>query len=232
VAVALSLAGCASTVPLREPPPAPVPVARFLLDVEGLEAQFPGEAGGLVPTAVRVAQTAADVAEAAATVIHPEGSAVKAATDSVYTAFAEGLGRGLGVRLLPLDALKGEVPYLVGAPMGRADRVATSGRYGGALEVDVSVEVPDAGQSHWSVLGTGQAWVSGHPEMTVAVQMVGAGGAVVWRDRVRVRSAERVTLDERWVLGVRTDRSRPDGSTLPALMREAVSKMVRRNAEG
>lgn len=226
-ALAVLLGGCASTVPFRPvaSPPQDVVVARFLLDVDGLEAEFPDPGGGLIPVAVRVVQTGRDVAEAGRAVLSPEGTAVKAAQDSTFAALADGLGWQAGLRVLPLETLRGEVPYLVGAPMGTAEDAP--GRL--AMEVEAYVEVPDAGQASWSILGTGRARVSGHPEMTVSVRMLDAAGAVVWRDRVRVRSRERVTLDERWLLGIRTDREVSDAATLPALMREAVDRLVARS---
>ena len=223
----LTALGCARTVPLRHTttPPHDVVVARFLLDVEGLEADFPDQGGGLIPVAARVIQAGRDVAEAGRTVLSPEGSAVKAAQDSTFAALADGMAWQAGLRLLPLETLRGEVPYLIGAPLGTAEDAA--GRP--AMEIEAYVEVPDAGQASWSILGTGRAHVSGHPEMTVSVRMLDAAGTLVWRDRVRVRSRERVTLDERWLLGVRTGREVSDASTLPVLMREAVDRLVARS---
>ena len=181
----------------------------------------------MIPVAVRMAQTGRDIVEAGRTVLSPEGSAVKAAQDSVFAALADGLAWQTGLRLLPLETLRGEVPYLIGAPLGTARDVA--GRT--AMEVEAYVEVPDAGQGSWSVLGTGRARVSGHPEMTLSVRMVDAEGAVVWRDRIRVRSRERATLDERWLLGIRTDREVLGNGTLPALMREAVERLIARSPQ-
>ena len=225
--MALVLAGCAGTVPFRPvaSPPQDVVVARFLLDVEGLEADFPDQGGGLIPVAVRVVQAGRDAVEAGRTVLSPEGTAVKAARDSTFAALADGMGWQAGLRLLPLETLRGEVPYLIGAPLGTAEDAA--GRL--AMEIEATVEVPDAGQASWSILGTGRARVSGHPEMTVSVRMLDEAGTVVWRDRVRVRSRERVTLDERWLLAIRTDREVSDASTLPAMMREAVDRLVARS---
>lgn len=229
IAFALAAVGCAPTVPLRhaEPSPVDVVVARFLLDVEGLEADFPDEGGGLIPVATRVVQDARDVVEAGQTALSPEGSAYAAARDSAFAALADGLAWQAGLRLLPLDALRGEVPYLVGSPMGTAE----DGDGRPTIEVEAYIEVPDAEQGSWSVLGTGRARVSGHPEITLSVRMLDASGAVVWRDRVRVRSRERVALDERWLLGVRTDRAVSGAETLPALVREATGRLTRRSAE-
>jgi hypothetical protein len=227
LAALLTLAGCASTVPLPDAAePQDVVVARFLLDVDGLEADFPDQGGGLIPVGVRVVQAGRDVGEAVNTVLHPEGSAVKAAQDTVFAAFAEAVAARSSLRLLPLETLRGEVPYLIGAPMGRAKDV---GGDRSAIEIDVSVEVPDAEQGSWSFLGTGRVTVSGHPEMTVAVRMLDAEGRVAWQDRVLVRSRDRVSLDERWLLGVRTEQTVSDASSLPALVTEAVAKLLRRH---
>lgn len=224
----IALTGCASSVPFQQQRPAGnVAVARFLLDVDGLEADFPDQGGGLLPAVSRARQTARDVIEAGETIAHPEGSVVKAAIDSVYAALAAGITEEMNLTLLPIDALRGEVRYLVGAPMGQARDVSPSDDYAYVLETDVSVEVPDAVQGSWSFLGTGRAKVQGHPEMTVVVRMVDAAGQVVWRDQTRVRSREKVYLDERWLLGFRTSQDVSDASSLPALMHRAVSKMVR-----
>lgn len=225
LALACLLAGCASTVPLQPPAAQDVVVARFLLDVEGLEADFPDQGGGLIPVGVRAVQAGRDVAEAARAALSPDGSAVKAAQDSTFAALAGALSDRVGLRLLPLETLRGEVPYLLGAPMGQAEDA--DGRP--ALEVEAYVEVPDAEQGSWSVVGTGRARVSGHPELTLSVRMVDAAGTVVWRDRVRVRSRDEVALDERWLFAVRRDRTVSDVSSLPTLMREAVAQLVRRS---
>jgi hypothetical protein len=228
--VLLVVAGCTSSTPLRhtEATPYDVVVARFLLDVEGLDAGFPDPGSGLIPVGVRVVQDARDVIEAGRTVLSPEGSAYAGARDSAFAAVADALGWQAGLRLLPLETLRGEVPYLVGAPLGSAEDVA--GR--AALEVEATVEVPDAGQASWSVLGTGRARVSGHPEVTMSVRMLDAAGDLVWRDRVRVRSRERVTLDERWLLAVRTSREAGGGETLPDLLREAAHRLAQRSQRG
>lgn len=223
-----SLSGCAPSVPLHASSPEPVVVARFILDVEGLEADFPDQGGGLLPTAVRVVQDAQTAAQAANTLTHPEGSALKATIDSTYTIVADRLARDLGVRLLPLETLQGEVPYLVGTPLGRADDVVATGRYERALDVEIYVDVPDAEQGSFSFLGTGKVRVSGHPEMTLSVRLVDADGDVAWRDDVRVRSREKVTLDERWLLGFRTEQQVSDHNTLPQLTRQALDALVRR----
>jgi hypothetical protein len=230
VPVLLVVAGCTSSTPLRhaEAPPYDVVVARFLLDVEGLDADFPDPGSGLVPVGVRVAQDARDVIEAGRTVLSPEGSAYAAARDSAFAAVADALGWQAGLRLLPLETLRGVVPYLIGAPVGTAEDAA--GR--AALEVEAYVEVPDAGQASWSVLGTGRARASGHPEVTMSVRMLDAAGDVIWRDRVRVRSRERVTLDERWLLAVRTGREVIGAETLPNLLREAAARLAHRSQRG
>lgn len=226
----VSLTGCANSVPLRHtaPPPYDVVVARFLLDVDGLEADFADKGGGLVPLGTRVVQDTRDVAEAVETLLYSEGSAQKAAQDSVFAAVADGMAWQAGLRLLPLETLRGRVPYLVGAPMGRAQDIADARA---VIELDLSVEVPDAASGWWSVLGTGRVRVSGHPELTLAVRMLSPDGDIVWRDQARVRSRERVVLDERWVLGVRTGRAASDASSLPALARRAVDVLLARRGQ-
>lgn len=229
IGLVVLVAGCAPAVPLRhtQPPPYDVVVARFVLDIEGLEADFPDPGGGLLPVGVRVGQDARDVIEAGRTVLSPEGTAFAAARDAAFAALADGLAWQAGLRLLPLETLRGKVRYLLGLPMGTVGDVA--GRP--AIEVEAAVDVPDAEQGAWSILGTGRARVSGHPEITLAVRMVDARGSVVWRDRVRLRSRERVALDERWLLGVRTGREVTGGETLPALVREAADRLARRHRD-
>ncbi len=222
-------AGCASSVPLGSGPPREVAVTRFTLDVEGLEADFPDEGGGLVPLASRIVNDGKDIVEAARTIAHPEGSPFMQVVDTVYASFVAATETHFGLRVLPLDTLRGEVPYYVGLPFGDTREVAQRGAFDGALEVEAYVTVPDAGKSGWSVLGIGRARVKGHPEMLLRVRLLDKSGAVVWRDHVRVRSKEKVELSEKWVLGIRTDRDVTSPvPTLPDLMREAVARLAGR----
>ena len=221
--------GCAGTIPLARPLPGEIAVSRFTLDVEGLEADFPDQGGGLVPVASRILQDARDVVQAARTIAHPEDSPYLQVVHGVYDTFVDASAGYLGLRVLPIDTLRGEVPYYVGLPFGDTREVAQSGRYGGVMEVEAYVTVPDAGQSSWSILGIGKARVKGHPEMLLRVRLMDASGAVVWRDHVRVRSKEKVELSERWVLGIRTDRDVTSPMpTLPDLMDEAIARLARR----
>ncbi len=230
IAVGLALlSGCASTIPPSQPLPAQVAVSRFTLDVEGLEADFPDKGGGLVPLASRILNDGKDIVEAARTIAHPEGSPFMQVVHNVYSTFTQATDHYFDVHVLPLDTLRGVVPYYVGLPFGDTRKVARSGRYDGVMEVEAYVTVPDAGKSGWSILGVGKTRVKGHPEMLLRVQMLDASGAVVWRDHVRVRSKEKVELSEKWVLGVRTRRdvTGPE-PTLSDLMDEAVARLARR----
>lgn len=205
-------------------------VARFLVDIEGLETDFPAPAGGLVPKAIEGVRTARMIKEAVETLQNPEGSPVKVAIDSVYSIVAAALATDRNMHLLPIDTLRGQVPYLLGYPMGNAAEVVGQGSYDGALAIEIYVSVPDQVTGSYSIFGTGKAKAKGHPEMMMRVRMLDRMGRTIWKDRVRVRSKTKVTLDERWVLGLRTDRSVPDANnTLPDLTRQAMAKLQKRS---
>jgi len=53
-------------------------------------------------------------------------------------------------------------------------------------------------------------------------------GQQLWRDRVRVRSKEKIELNERWLLGIRKSSEGPDASTLPVLTQQAMDKLIER----
>lgn len=227
-----ALVGCASHVPLSSQAPSPVAdvtVARFLVDVEGLEGDFPSPAGGLLPHAIEAVRTVRVVRDAVQTIDAPEGSPVKVAFDALFAVVEANLATA-GIRLLPVDTLRGRVPYLLGYPMGRAAEVVAAGTYARALDVEIYVDVPDQVTGSYSILGTGKARTTGHPEMTLAVRMVDATGRVLWRDDVRVRSKQKVELNERWLLGLRTASEVSDASTtLPALTQHAMDRLIQRS---
>ena len=232
----LLLTRCAPSVPLatEATPPgtgAEVAVARFLVDIDGLEAdEYPGKAGGLLPRTIEGVRTVRAVQEAARTLKNPEGSPVKMAFDSMYAVVETGLS-STGLRLLSTDTLRGQVPYLLGYPLGSASEVAATGGFDRALDVELYVEVPDQVTGSYSILGTGKSRVSGHPEMTLKVRMVDATGQLLWRESVRVRSKEKIELNERWLLGIRRSSEGPDASSLPALTRQAMDKLLARRQQ-
>lgn len=234
VLVACAVTGSAAVAQPVQPASSPTPstaVARFLVDVDGLEVDYPGEGGGLLPRLHRLKNDAAVVGEAVETLRNPEGSVVKSMMDSVYTVVAQSLGSDFGLRVLPVDTLRDAVPYVVGYPMGTAATVARAHAFDRVAEVGIDVTVPDAGQAHWSVLGSGTAKVTGKPEMVASLRLVDATGTTVWKERVRVRSKEKVTLTERYLLGFRTEQDRPDASSLPALTQQAMDKLAQRYRE-
>lgn len=216
----------AAQTPSAPDPVADVAVARFLVDIEGLESDdYPGEATGLLPRAIEGVETARVVRDAVRTLDNPEGSPVKAAFDSMYAVVETNLAT-IGIRLLPVDTLRGSVPYLIGYPLGRARTVATPGTFERAIEIEIEVEVPDQVTGSYSILGTGTSRTSGRPELTLKVRMVDAAGQTLWRDTVRVRSKEKVELNERWLLGIQRSRTGPDASTLPVLTQQAMDKLL------
>lgn len=224
------LAGCGAITPLAAQTPAPSPVdvavARFLVDIDGLESEdYPGEASGLLPRAVEGVRTARTVRDAARTLDNPEGSPVKVAFDSMYAVVKATL-ETIGFRLLPVDTLRGSVPYLVGYPLGSAKKVAAPESFERALDIEIDVEVPDQVTGSYSILGSGKSRTSGRPEMTLRIRMIDAAGQQLWRDRVRVRSKDKVELNERWLLGIRTKSEGPDASTLPALTQQAMDRLL------
>jgi len=219
-----------ATVPLAAQTPAAsdVVVARFLVDIDGLESEdYPGEASGLLPQVIEGVRTARVLRDAAQTLDNPNGSPVKIAFDSMYAVVESNLAT-VGMRLFPVDTLRGSVPYLIGYPLGRAGKVATPDAFERALEIEIDVEVPDQVTGSYSILGTGKSRTSGRPEMTLRVRMIDATGQQLWRDKVRVRSKEKVELNERWLLGIRKRSEEPDASTLPVLTQQAMDKLIER----
>lgn len=213
----------------------PVPevvVSRFLVDIDGLESDFPDEAKarGRLPLARHGTQNVQLAKEALATLQNPEGSRVKTALDSMYAVVETELRR-LDIHLLPIDTLRGGVPYLIGYPMGTARSVVAAGLHPRALDVEIDVTVPDQGTGYFAIIGTGRATTTGRPEMILRIRSVAADGTE-WREKVRVRSKEKVVLDERWLLGLRTDTRVSDASLLPDLTRQAVEQLVRERTAG
>lgn len=227
------LVGCGAITPLAAQTPVPssvdVAVARFLVDIDGLESEdYPGEASGLLLRAIEGVRTARAARDAAQTLDSPEGSPVKAAFDSMYAVVEANL-ETVGFRLLPVDTLRGSVPYLVGYPLGSAKEVAAPESFERALEIEIDVEVPDQVTGSYSILGSGKSRTSGRPEMTLRVRMIDAAGQQLWRDKVRVRSKDKVELNEHWMLGVRKSTEGPDASTLPALTQQAMDRLLQQS---
>jgi len=206
--------------------PTDIAVARFLVDIDGLESGFPEdqEASGLVPRAIRARQNVRIARDAVQTLRTLDGTPVQVAFDSLFSVVAEEL-RALDLHVLPADTLRGAVPYLLGFPMGSARAVIADGPHAHALEIEIDVTVPDQGTGYWAVLGTGRSTTKGRPEMYLRVRYADAQG-LEWREKVRVRSKEKVELSERWLLGVRTDRDVPDASSLVGLTRIAAQRIV------
>ena len=229
VVLMLIWGGCAQAVRLQQPPaPGEVAVARFFLDVEGMETAFSGKATGLVPAIVDVARAGEAVKESIEAMRDPDASPMKAVLDSAYFVIADGLSEELNLLLMPIDTLRGEVPYYFGYPMGTAEKVARKSLYSEIIEIEAEVTFPDPKPSHWSIFGTGKAKVKGRPEIALRVKMVDDGGAILWRDQVRVRSKETVQIDEQWVLGIPKRAEVTSSATLPEMMREAVDALVRK----
>gem|GEM_PF-5626226 len=209
-------------------PAADVAVAHFLVDIDGLEREaYPGKAGGLVPRTIEGVRTVRVIRDAARTLDNPEGTAVKAALDSMYAVVESNLAT-VGMRLLPVDTLRGSVPYLIGYPLGRAGKVAGPDGFARAMEIEIYVSFPDQATGSYSIIGTGKSRTSGRPEMTLQVRMIDASGKQLWRDKVRVRSKEKVELNERWLLGIRRSSEGPDASSLPVLTQQAMDKLIER----
>ena len=205
--------------------------ARFIVDIDGLESGFPEDqkAGGLIPQALRVRENVRMAREAVATLRTPEGTPVKIALDSLFSVVVEEL-TALNLQILSPDTLRGSVPYLLGYPMGTARSVVAGGTHLRALEIEIDVTVPDQGTGYWAVVGTGRSTTKGRPEMYLRVRYADANGDT-WREKVRVRSKEKVELSEKWLLGVQTDREVSDASSLFDLTREATRKVVQKRMD-
>ena len=215
-------------LPLADTSMLDVVAARFLVDIDGLESGFPADqkAGGLLPGAIRVRENARLVRDAVATLRTPEGTPVKVALDSLFAIVASEL-RALHFHVLPADTLRGTVPYLLGHPMGNAQSVVSTEGVPRALEVEIDVTVSNQDTGSWAVLGTGRSATKGRPELYLRIRYADASGTS-WREKVRVRSKERVELSERWLLGVRSERDGSDASSLFALTREAARRIVQK----
>lgn len=203
-------------------------VARLLIDVEGVEADFPDKAKGLLPLFIDIREAYRLSDEAVRALRDPNASPVKLALDSVYSIVSADLSSGMGRRIAALDTLRGHVKYLFGYPVGNVEKVASSGQFAGALEIQIDVTVPDANQSSWAIFSTGKVRAKGRPEMELRVRYVDANGHG-WKEKVRVRSTSRVTVDEYWVLGIRKRAATTaDESLLPDLTREASKSLIER----
>ncbi|NBC85075.1 MAG: hypothetical protein GVY25_02665 [Bacteroidetes bacterium] len=154
---------------------ADVVVARFLVDIDGLESGFPEDqkAGGLVPKALRGRENVRLTREAVATLRTPDGTPVDLAIDSLFAIVADEL-QELDLQVLPSDTLCGTVPYLLGYPMGSAGTVIGNATHTRGLEVEIDETVPGQG-----VLGRARNRAGGdkgRPEMELAIRYVDAAG--------------------------------------------------------
>ncbi len=206
-----------------------VTIARFSLDIDGLESGFPQPGDGLIPDIAEAHRVLGDIREAIETLRTPEGTVVKTTADAVLAQIEQALSTRSRLTLAPVETLRGRVPYLLGFPQGDAKALARQGVAPLLAEIDVDVSVPDQGTGYFAWLGTGTAKTSGHPEMILQISVVDAAAKVVWRDQIILRSPDKVVLDERWLLGVNVERSVSDGSSLPALARRATETRVDRS---
>jgi hypothetical protein len=209
----------------------PVAPARFIVDIDGLETGFPDDqrAGGLIPHALRARDNLRITRAAIATLRSPDGTPVKVALDSMFSVVVAELA-GLDLQILSLDTLHGTVPYVLGYPIGNASSVVADGAHDRAIEIDIDVTVPDQGTAYWAVVGTGRSKTKGRPEMYLRIRYVDSSGET-WREKVRVRSKERVELGEKWLLGVQTNRDVSDASSLFELTREATRRIVQNRTD-
>lgn len=217
-----------ATVSVAQQPDAPVVVARLFMDVEGLEADFPDKARGWLPVFLEAYDGVQEAQHVIEALRNPDASPVKIALDSVYAVIEGALRQDLHLDVLPLDTLRGEVPYVFGYPMGNPSKVVRGGAFAGALAINVEVTVPDQVQSSYAFFGTGKVRVKGRPEMRLSVRLIDAAGRETWGEKVRVRAKEKIVLDEYWVLGIRKRTEVPEAGSLPALTREAAAALTQK----
>lgn len=222
---ALSVTACA-VAPQQAALSGEIVIARYAFDVEGMESEFPQPGGGLIPDAIEGMRTGREIGDALATLKNPDGSVYKQIADAALREIQQVLEQRTQLRLAPTDRLRGRVPYLLGYPLGSAKALAREGVAPLLAEIDVSVTVPDQATGYFAWLGTGTAHSVGRPEMILQLSVVDLTGQVVWRDQVIVRSEQKVTLDERWLLGVNTERRVADAHSLPLLARRAIEALV------
>ncbi len=203
-----------------------VVIARYVLDIDGLDSGFPQRGGGLIPDAAEAYDVARQVGQAIDTLRRPEQSVYRQTADAVLAQITGTLATATALRFAPVDRLRDQAPYLLGYPLGQGAALARAGAAPLLAEIEVDVSVPDQGTAHLAWLGSGYARTSGHPEMILRIAVYGRGGEVLWREQVIQRSSERVTLDERWLLGVAVERSVSDAASLPALAQRATQMLL------
>ncbi|HHP7237812.1 hypothetical protein [Longibacter sp.] len=154
---------------------------------------------------------------------------MKVALDSMFSVVVAELA-ALDLKFLSPDTLRGTVPYVLGYPIGNASSVVADGAHDRAIEIDIDVTVPDQGAAYWAVVGTGRSRTKGRPEVYLRIRYADSSGET-WREKVRVRSKERVEIGERWLLGVHTNRDGSDASSLSSLTREATRRIVQKRID-
>jgi len=104
--------------------------------------------------------------------------------DGLYEVVSHTLEDRLGLRLLPVDYLRGKVPYnAVGYPQGPVERLAASGAYASVLGVWMSVKC-----SRSSITVLDRTTYKIYPELTLQVELRGRGGRLLWRDKEKTEA--------------------------------------------
>jgi len=217
--------GCAAQVPLkREQPLHRVVVVYFDFDMQTLEPEeYEGEARGLVPDLLNAYQAFKTMKEVMKS---PKNSEYGILYDSLYAIFKTNVEKKLGLRLLPINTLKGNVHYgLFGYPKGNEKKVAQSGNYDAALHVDAHLSYPQRKSTSYNLIVKGKAVDKFKPKMTLHVKMVDSKGAVLWNQKVSVKSKEYIVLNRKFLFGFEREE-KITGPTIPELYRRAVEKLV------
>lgn len=225
----LFLSGCASKVQLSRPASfQEVAVVAFDFTVEPFASvKYEGKAG---PTAdiVEAIRMVEEIKKTINDIKNPEKSEWKSQRDSLYWIIEAGLKNDLGLALLPLDHLRGEIDYdYFGYPKGSAKKVAQSGKYAAALEITARLTFTTVDTSSLDLVFWGKTKNVQLPQLALHVKMMEKSGKVVWNDKVSVTSETPVVVDETWLFGIK-HKKEEHGPALTDLFSHAMRELVRK----
>ncbi|MCI0695972.1 hypothetical protein L0337_28730 [candidate division KSB1 bacterium] len=226
----LFLSGCSSSrMPLIQPSTFhEVAVVSFDIETDPIESvKYEGKAGP-VADIIEAVQMAKEFKETIKQAQNPERSEWKAQMDSIYAMLEKGLKNDLGIPLLPVDHLKGEVEYdPFGYPHGSTKKVLQSGKYPAALEITARLAFTKIDTSSIDLVFWGKTHNVQLPKLTLQVKMVDRSGKVVWQDKAEVTSNIPVVIDEKWAFGIKY-KSEKFGPEIVDLFRQTVQALVRK----
>jgi len=226
----ISFLGCASKVQLARPLPfQEVAVVAFDITTEPIEgAEYEGKAGTVADIAEAV-RIAGQVKEAIEIARQPEKSEWKAQLDSIYAIIANGLKHDLGIPLLPIDHLQGEVEYdLFGYPHGDIEQIVRAGKHAAVLAIFARISFAEGHSSMLNLVVWGKTKNVQIPKLALEVKMLDKTGKSIWRDSAKTASDIPVIVDEKWMFGIKY-KSEQSVPALTDLFQKAILELVRKN---